>query len=106
MNPIRYLQQNQIFSDYSVQSASEIDAASQRFDPDLANQGGGSDVIKNSSSNEWRGEERRLAGDRRENDRRNERLAAMLDTRAGFDRRRESRRQTDELRLSSFSCRV
>ena len=103
MKSVKFLQQARQFADYVIQSVPELDAAPQRSNPYLRAQGDDASVKYLPL---WDGTERRLDADRRENDRRNERQSAMLDTRAGFDRRRECRRETDELQMRGFSCRV
>jgi hypothetical protein len=102
MKSVKFLQQARQFADYVIQSVPELDAASQRSNPDFRTQRDATLV----DLPPWDGSERRVDADRRENERRNERQSAMLDTRAGSDRRRECRRETDELQLRGFSCRV
>ena len=103
MKSVKFLQQARQFADYVIQSVPELDAAPQRSNPYLRTQG---DATLAKYLPTWDGTERRIDEDRRENQRRNERQSAMLDTRAGFDRRRECRRETDEQQLRGFSCRV
>lgn len=105
MKPVKLLQTAQQFADYAIQLSPELDAAPQRSNPYLRTQSG-STSAQNLPSMTWDGINRRIDEDRRANERRNERQSAMLDTRAGFDRRRECRRETDELQLRGFSCRV
>ncbi|WP_028453996.1 hypothetical protein [Chitinilyticum litopenaei] len=50
----------------------------------------------------WDGQERRLGHDRRQLQRRREQADALLDTRAGLDRRQQGRRASDLPELSGF----
>ena len=105
MKSVKFLQQARGFADYIVQTSSELTASLPQADIHFRN------ALKRVDSNEqpagqWDGLDRRAPQERRAIDRRNERQSAMLDTRVRTDRRSESRRQTDELELRSFSCRV
>lgn len=104
MKSVKFLQQARQFADYVIQSVPELDAAPHRANPYLRTLSGVTAAANTQSS--WDGTERRIDEDRRANERRNERQSAMLDTRVGLDRRRKCRRETDELHIRSFSCRV
>ncbi|WP_373974186.1 hypothetical protein NT239_11120 [Chitinibacter sp. SCUT-21] len=54
----------------------------------------------------WNGVERRSQVDRRQQNRRQERGSAMLDTRTQPDRRCEARRQTDRAVNAFVACKV
>nr|WP_314899025.1 hypothetical protein [uncultured Deefgea sp.] len=105
MKSVEFLQRTQGFADYVVQTSSELTASLPQSD--LYSRNSSTNIRKKKLSvGLWDGAERRAHQERRASDRRNERQSAMLDTRVRVDRRRESRRQTDELELRSFSCRV
>ncbi|QZA77810.1 hypothetical protein K4H28_16330 [Deefgea tanakiae] len=105
MKSVKFLQRAQGFADYVVQTSSELTASLPQSD--LYSRNPSTNIRKKKLSvGLWDGAERRTHQERRGSDRRNERQSAMLDTRVRVDRRREGRRQTDELELRSFSCRV
>ncbi len=105
MKTVKLLQRANSFADYLFQG--QVGASSSLSDPDQYSNRTSGDVQSQSVLEaQWDGRDRRAVEDRRESERRNEKLSAMLDTRVRSDRRRESRRQTDELELRSFSCRV
>ena len=105
MKSVRFLQKPRYFADYFVQAPLEVPASLPQQD-DYSRTILNGDQKKELLQDRWDGHDRRAHVERRAIERRNERVAAMLDTRVGTDRRRASRRQTDELELRSFSCRV
>ena len=105
MKSVKFLQQARQFADYLVQTSVEIPASLPQQDP-YTRHASRDAQKKRLLDGQWDGHDRREHKERRASERRNERLTAMLDTRARVDRRRASRRQTDELESRSFSCRV
>ena len=95
-----FLQDNRLIADFFVQQSSGLNLESAPHSPPQAFKY--RTVSKDVRT--WNGLERRNV-ERREEDRRNERQMAMLDTRTNQDRRRQGRRESD-LHLHSFSFRA
>lgn len=105
MKQVKFLQQTNSIADYFIQTLGEIATSLPQSDP-YSRRIPSRIQKKKLLAGQWDGHERRGRVERRASERRNERLMAMLDTRARTDRRQLSRRLTDELALRSFSCRV